>query len=263
MSEIAAPAATTQPTFLENLQAALSPQHLWESTCAWVSRNPQTSLYIAIAVLVVILLLLLRSRRRRRDFRVYREQSGSASISPRALRHLIHLASEDVGIVGSPKIRFRQSRNRINIAVAVKLRQDQRIGQIHERLRERIHTTFETTHGILVGDVNLKVIGFKKGNTTADATAGTASADTYAPLSGTTFPATADDDASATSADTVLDTHDADTAKPRKNRFSLFGHRDAANGNADDTATNDDTTPDGDDTTANPTPSRSSAGDNQ
>lgn len=153
---------TSIATLLSSQIANSYGYRLWQNFCDLVANNQQTALGIALVLILILLLIAWSSRRARRDFRVYNDEGGSATVSSKALRHLIQMTCEEVGTASSPRIRFNQSRGRVNVQIAIKLYQDQRLNQIHEQLRQRIRATFEETHGIQVGNVSLKVIGFKK-----------------------------------------------------------------------------------------------------
>lgn len=115
----------------------------------------------AIAVLVIFFLLLQCFRCR--DVRVLRDKNGQTLISRSALKDLVHLACERTGTPGKPSISFRPKRGRLNLRVRVKLYEGQRLTELREKLRRSLIRTFEESHGILIGEVDVIVAGFKKG----------------------------------------------------------------------------------------------------
>lgn len=149
-------------SLLPDVVATTGSGGVWGNFVWFVNTYPSVSFYIALALLLFVLLLLLRSRRARRDVRVYQDDGGYAVVSQRALRHLIYIACEDAGLASSPKICFREAKGRINVQVGIKLYQSQRLSDVHELLRKRIRAAVEQTHGIQVGEVSLKVLGFRK-----------------------------------------------------------------------------------------------------
>lgn len=159
MNSIATP---PNGSLLPDFVATLSARGLWADFSELVNLYPLASLYVALVLVLLVLLLLLRSRRARRDVRVYQEDGGYAAVSQKALRHLIQIACEGAGLASSPKIQFCQVRGRIHVELGIKLYQSQRLSQVHEQLRQRIRNAVEETHGIEVGDVSLKVLGFRK-----------------------------------------------------------------------------------------------------
>lgn len=155
-------ATLSNGSLLPDFVATLSARRLWADFSELVGMYPLPSLYVALVLVLLVLLLLVRSRRARRDIRVYQADGGYAAVSQKALRHLIQIACEGAGLASSPKIEFCQVRGRIHVELGIKLYQSQRLSQVHEQLRQRIRSAVEETHGIEVGDVSLKVLGFRK-----------------------------------------------------------------------------------------------------
>lgn len=100
---------------------------------------------------------------RGRSIRIFRDESGHASIARKALKDLVRIACERVGTPTKPKIEFTPKRGRLDLNVQVKLYEGQRLNEIRDQLRRSVIRTFEETHGIRLGDINVVVTGFKKG----------------------------------------------------------------------------------------------------
>lgn len=195
----------------------------------FVNTYPMASLYVALGVLLLVLLLLVRSRRARRDVRVYQNDGGFAVVSQKALRHLIYIACDDAGLASNPKICFREVKGRIHVQIGLKLFQSQRLNDVHELLRQRIRSAVEETHGIQVGDVSVKVLGFRKDPYRQEAHDEDAQDDTAAvrPAPGEASAASLYEE--PITGETVTDDesdHAAATEEgPKKRRFGFFGRR--------------------------------------
>lgn len=211
----------------------------WHGFANLVQANPILSLYILLAVLIVILYAVWRNRGSNRDFSVYQDEGGAAAVSTKALEHLIEIACESVGTAGKPRIALRQVKGLINVEVATRLYPNQRLGQVHEQLRRQIVQNCEQSHGIKIGDVSLKVIGFKKDYGQPQAEAETVEALPLHDEESESGVGAAAPEASAASLyeepseeaiapEGAADANSADNAAPKKRRFGFFGrHSDA------------------------------------
>jgi len=115
------------------------------------------------AIGLFFLAFLFVGLRRHQGMRVYRDESGSASVSISALKDLVHLACSKVETATKPKIQVKPRRGRLDLTLKVKLYEGQRLNILRDRLRRSVIRTFEEDHGIRLGDINVIIVGFKKG----------------------------------------------------------------------------------------------------
>lgn len=115
------------------------------------------------AVGVCLLFFFFFGLRRHRGLRVYRDESGNASVSKKALKDLVHIACASIDTATKPRIQVKPHRGRLDMTIRVKLYEGQRLNELRDKLRRSVIRTFEESHGIRLGDINVLVVGFKKG----------------------------------------------------------------------------------------------------
>ncbi|WOO41906.1 hypothetical protein [Rubellicoccus peritrichatus] len=229
---------------------------------------------------VFFILFIVATCFRGRSIRVFRDESGHASISRKALKDLVHIACSRIGTPTKPKIEFTPKRGRLDLNVQVKLYEGQRLNEIRDQLRRSVIRTFEETHGIRLGDINVVVTGFKKGGpgappsdpeleiTSSEPVSGVSvftepessepkvthaleEADTVSDLESEATTSKADDDKSFDGGEDASADEDSDTTPPAKKRsFFAWGKKsksedEIVSDDAIDDVTDSDTSDDG------------------
>lgn len=125
--------------------------------------------YPALTAIGVCLVFFFIARLRRpKSLRVYRDESGVASVTRRALNDLVHLACAKIDTASKPRIEVKPNRGRMDLTIRIKLYEGQRLNEIRDKLRRSVIKTFEENHGIRLGDINILVVGFKKDGSKQD-----------------------------------------------------------------------------------------------
>ncbi len=118
---------------------------------------------LLIAVGILLAVFFIARLRKPKSLRVYRDESGNASVTRKALNDLVHLACAKIDTASKPKIEIKPNRGRLDMTIKIKLYEGQRLNELRDKLRRSVIKTFEENHGIRLGDINVMVIGFKKG----------------------------------------------------------------------------------------------------